>query len=361
MDNGSSYFSESFHQARKRLLESAGNLQAEIVSYDHPLLGKDQEELSTDVIYLGPQEPEKVFIVISGVHGAEGFYGSALQLGLLDDPDLSFLKKEIGILLIHAINPYGFSHFSRETEGNVDLNRNFIDHEKSYPSNLLYDQFADEIISKKNSDFQTWIPMNEIMEKVHPRFNPKDLFSGQYTDPDGLFFGGHMATWSNKIFYQILDDFVANVPNIVFIDLHTGYGDKENLEIYSHFPENSLEHHRIQELFYFEKALPSPYKTTGTLLQAAIKTLAPSQVISVLVEKGSCTPSAIEALREDRWLSLFGDPSYSKGKEVKLRVKEALCPSDFSWREDAFQRGMRILKTGLYYLVKELILEKIEN
>ncbi len=38
-----------------------------------------------------------------------------------------------GALLIHALNPYGFAWTRRVTEDNVDLNRNFVDHDKGYP------------------------------------------------------------------------------------------------------------------------------------------------------------------------------------------------------------------------------------
>lgn len=359
MDNHLGYFSENYFQARNRFLAAGGKVEAEIVSYDHPQLGENQERLSTDVIYLGPMEPEKVLIVVSGVHGTEGFYGSALQLGLLDDPNILPIAKEIGILLIHGINPYGFSHMCRETEGNVDLNRNFIDHEKSSPNNFLYDLFAEEMVSKKISDFNQWSSLDTILGKVDPKVEASDLYSGQYSDPNGLFFGGHQATWSNKIFYQILEDFVTNVPEVVIIDLHTGYGNKGDMELYSLFPESSPEHQRVKELFYFETTLPSPYRTTGTLIQAAIRTLAPSHVMGVLLEMGSCSPSAVEALREDRWLALFGDPGNHKGREIKQKVKEALCPACPLWREDAFLRGIKVLKQSLFYLLQGLVTEKI--
>ena len=39
----------------------------------------------------------------------------------------------LGVVLVHGLNPYGFAHFTRTTENNVDLNRNFIDRSEGPP------------------------------------------------------------------------------------------------------------------------------------------------------------------------------------------------------------------------------------
>ena len=47
---------------------------------------------------------------------------------------------------------------------------------------------------------------------------------GQYTHPDGVFYGGRRPTWSNATFRDILEKHVTGARRIAFIDLHTGLG-----------------------------------------------------------------------------------------------------------------------------------------
>src|SRR5690606_39367139 len=51
------------------------------------------------------------------------------QVGLLETDAFAALPEDTAVLLIHAINPYGFSHIRRVNEDNIDLNRNFRDFE----------------------------------------------------------------------------------------------------------------------------------------------------------------------------------------------------------------------------------------
>src|SRR3546814_17941537 len=70
--------------------------------------------------------------VTSAMHGEEGYCGSGCQVALLDDQTLLDKAQAggIGILLIHAVNAYGFSWGHRTNEDNIDLNRNFCDFSK---------------------------------------------------------------------------------------------------------------------------------------------------------------------------------------------------------------------------------------
>ena len=75
---------------------------------------------------IGDAKAERLLIMTSATHGAEGFCGSGCQLALLDDAPMLARARDSGValLLVHAVNPYGFSWIARTDEGNVDLNRN---------------------------------------------------------------------------------------------------------------------------------------------------------------------------------------------------------------------------------------------
>ena len=72
--------------------------------------------------------------------------GSACQYGLLVDDLVSQLPKEAGLILVHALNPYGFAWSRRTNEDNVDLNRNFRDWSQQPPSSEEYDKLHDALI-----------------------------------------------------------------------------------------------------------------------------------------------------------------------------------------------------------------------
>ena len=72
----------------------------------------------------------------------ELLYLDTARFGAADAPNML-------VLLIHAINPYGFAWSRRVTEDNVDLNRNFVDHDKAYPKNDGYLALADAILPRQ--------------------------------------------------------------------------------------------------------------------------------------------------------------------------------------------------------------------
>src|SRR5204863_362807 len=65
----------------------------------------------------------------SATHGVEGFCGSGCQAALLrDDAFVAAVERSgVEVMMLHALNPYGFSHLRRANEDNADLNRNFVD------------------------------------------------------------------------------------------------------------------------------------------------------------------------------------------------------------------------------------------
>jgi hypothetical protein len=91
--------------------------------------------LTLDVAVLPGNTKELGTIVhSSGVHGVEGYAGSAIQLALLELLTWTSQKSEgkidaehrPTIVMVHAVNPVGMNQYRRCNENNVDLNRNGI-------------------------------------------------------------------------------------------------------------------------------------------------------------------------------------------------------------------------------------------
>ena len=130
---------KSYVQLRAQFLAAATRHQASIYHYPHPLKGLQGEDLFTDVAVLAKPGTQKWLISVSGTHGVEGFYGSMCQTEYLDHLETHERDPEVGILMVHLINPWGTSWQRRVNEHNIDLNRNYLDFSRPLPDNAAYE------------------------------------------------------------------------------------------------------------------------------------------------------------------------------------------------------------------------------
>jgi hypothetical protein len=222
------HFSGTYAEARRKFLDAAAQRGAAIESFTLDAhRGALGETLSTDVAYLGKPEAAKLLIVSSGTHGPEGFCGSGCQIATLNDADLLSRIEQagIGLLLVHAVNPHGFSHLHRTNEDNIDLNRNHINFDAPLPVNAAYADIEPFVLPAN------WPPtdadnvaMAAYIEKNGLWAFLTALSSGQYTSPNGVFYGGKAPSWSNRTMRGILRKYGAAATHIGWIDVHTGLG-----------------------------------------------------------------------------------------------------------------------------------------
>ena len=146
--SASHWFSKSYLESRQRFLTSINELSdlGYKVKTDHLLIeakGLNEEELTIDIAVVGSLESEKMLISSSGVHGVEGYPGSAIQLSIIDEMKKTIMFADVCIIFIHSINPYGMSWLRRVNENNVDLNRNFLEKHEGEPDGYkLIDKFV---------------------------------------------------------------------------------------------------------------------------------------------------------------------------------------------------------------------------
>ena len=92
--------------------------------------GPNGEDLSIDIGWFGSPQPRRAFVHSSGLHGVEGFAGSAIQLqwltGNYQPPD------DGAVVIVHVMNPFGMVWLRRVNENNVDLNYNFLAADEKY-------------------------------------------------------------------------------------------------------------------------------------------------------------------------------------------------------------------------------------
>ena len=195
-------FSESYAEARAKFCGAAATAGGALRSWLNPhVKGPNGELLFLDTARFGPADAANMLVLISSTHGVEGHCGSGAQIAWLATGGPAKLPKDTGALLVHAINPYGFAWTRRVNEDNVDLNRNFVDHDKAYPKNDGYLAIAEAILPKEwneASKAETQRVFDAYAQKHGAYGLQGAISSGQYTHPDGIFFGGAKQTWSNR-------------------------------------------------------------------------------------------------------------------------------------------------------------------
>ena len=100
---------ENYHEARDLFRQAAQELGAHLEN--HVVLSGAEYggDLTIDVAVVGVEDPTWSLVVSSGLHGVEGFFGSALQTAYLRQVQRQDVIDSKGqLVLIHAINPFGF-------------------------------------------------------------------------------------------------------------------------------------------------------------------------------------------------------------------------------------------------------------
>ena len=194
----------------------------------HPsATGRDGLPLFLDTASIGPRDARNALLLISGTHGVEGYFGSGVETGLLREGIADRVPPGARLVMLHALNPYGFSWDRRVNEDNADVNRNFVNHSIP-PVNDDYANLADAIAPKDISPAGMKAANLRLRDyaRTHGDFALQAaLSSGQYAFADGIYFGGACRSWSSLMLEDVLREELAGVENLVVIDFHTGLGE----------------------------------------------------------------------------------------------------------------------------------------
>ena len=209
VDPAACHFSQHLDGARSLLRMRAAALK-DVCNVSVSRLPEVAPGLATDAVVVDNCAGANcsTLVHLSGVHGVEGYAGSAIQSALL----LQFGWGEAcpprgtKAVLIHAVNPFGMAYGRRWNEAGVDLNRNALlrsetfegltdrrrDTEDAYAelSNLLNPTSWSEITF-------WWRSLSTVARKGFVA-TKRVLVSGQYSVPGALWYGGTELQKSHK-------------------------------------------------------------------------------------------------------------------------------------------------------------------
>jgi len=342
------FFADNYADARSKFRFAADEAAAVMHAYEHPSQrGPEGERLAIDVAIVGPADAARCLLLISGTHGVEGFAGSGCQVGFFRDRLYEALGKSVCAILIHALNPYGFAWIRRVNEDNVDLNRNFLDFTQPLPRNDAYDTLHSALIpadwdgaGRLAADHQ----LQEYVRKNGFAALQTAISAGQYSRPDGLFFGGLAETWSAATFKAIIDTHIPKAATrIVAIDLHTGLGPfayGEPILVGGSERECELAKTRFgPEVKKLESGESASSILTGTLANAFDGWRSDRDVTFLGLEFGTKPAlDVLAALRGDHWLHSARNLHSSLRQQIKANLREAFYVDVPHWQAAVYGR-----------------------
>jgi Protein of unknown function (DUF2817) len=355
--NVSTHFAADYAEARRKFRDAATAAGARLTQYRNAARGPAGEELTTEVARLGPQNAGKVLMTISATHGGEGFCGSGIQVASFAAGFGRDLPPDTAMVVVHAINPYGFAWIRRVTEENVDLNRNFVRHDRPLPTNKAYDELHDAICPREWTDASIAASRArfDAYAKEHGAAAlQRALSGGQYNHPDGVFYGGDASTWARRTLEEIIGTQTLGARHLAIIDYHTGLGPwGYGEQIVIHAPGSAAESRAAQ--WYGKIANPAAGTSSSAILhgtnldgiEAALATRGVA-FTGMALEYGTLPLQVVlDAVRADNWLHQHGDVNSAKGRELKRAARDAFYGDKDDWKEMVFEQGIEAQRRAL--------------
>ena len=350
-------FCPNYREARAQFLAAAKACAAQVHTHTLSLPGAQGEALAMDVAVHGPTNASKVLMTTSAVHGIEGFCGSTIQTGLLQQLTL---PPDVAVVHVHAVNPHGFSHARRVNEDNVDLNRNFIDFNQPLPVNADYADIHALLLPEH------WPPTPEQAAALQAqaqiwgdRRMQRAITSGQYQYPDGVWFGGLAPTWSHRTFRQVLQTHLGQARQIAWIDLHTGLGPHGHGERIFACTDTGPTLHRARQwwgpdITSVDTGTSQSVPLSGPIQMAIYEECPQAQYTGICLEFGT-QPLAqmILAMRADHWLALHPETPPAQQAAIRTAMREAFNPPSSDWQQQVWRQGLQAAQQAVQGLAKQ--------
>jgi Protein of unknown function (DUF2817) len=351
-DPPSGYYSPDYFVARRRFVDACRRRGFRLESLPIDAPSPRDEPLTIDVGIAGSRQPTTALVLSSGIHGVEGCFGSAVQLAYLDALAAGWRPPDgAALVLIHALNPYGFAWRRRFNEENVDLNRNFLLPGEPYSgSPPLAPRFRSVLTPRSfHRRFGFWTARMVLLALRHGISSFwQTLPVGQYDYPEFLYFGGHRASQTAAQLERFLPTIFASTQEVVHVDFHTGLGRWANCELLlaegegpqnaawwrEHFPGMMVKEAVSSARSYVIRGGFGPWleaRFAGCHYRYAVAefgTYAPRRVMAALAE-------------ELRWHMQLGNRDADHWSRRQLA--DVFVPRDRQWRTQALETGLSVV------------------
>lgn len=344
----------TYDECRARFRRSAAAAGIGVAAAPLAARGPDGQHLTVDSAWVGPDDAEAVLVVLSGVHGVEGFVGSTLQADLLERTEPASLPPGVAILLVHAVNPWGMAWWRRQNESNVDLNRNWRRGEVEPIHNDPYDEIH-HLACPSSPDLPDvdllLVTAAEVVAERGMTWVREAITSGQYRHPDGLHYGGAQTEASCRIVERLAAEHLVGRDRALVLDLHTGHGPRGEITLLSDAPPGSPQDGFFRHHFpdvTVEPTIGNPDATTGAKsgqIANGLRGLLPAGCCwSTSAEVGTAGDlEQLAATYRSHWVHLHGDRSVPAHAEAIWEYRCCFTPDDPDWERAALAEGRALL------------------
>ena len=352
------HFPADYRQGRHAFVAACEHASIDVVARVHPdQQGHDGKPLFLDTAVIGPREAKKALLLISATHGVEGYFGSGVQTGLMREGLATRAPKDTKIVVLHALNPYGFSWDRRVNEDNADINRNCVDFANP-PKNDPYDKLAAAISPRDISDEAMAAANAQLIVylKEHGAFALQEAVSkGQYKYADGVYYGGAREAWSLKMLKDVFAENLAHVKKLTVIDFHTGLGAFGAGEMITEDLPGSAAYGRAKAMWGARVASSEAGESvsaplSGTIDKAVAKWLSKVELTFAALEVGTRdTRTVFNALRQDNWLHCFapGRHRHALAESIRRELRDAFYPDTAEWKRLVWDHASDVVSAAL--------------
>jgi hypothetical protein len=358
------HFSRTYVEARDKFLAAARVCGIPVETHLLPdLRGVDGEPLAMDVARLGDAGAPGMLLLWSATHGIEGYCGSGCQTGLLNDDAFIEAVAAAGVaaLFVHAVNPHGFSFGRRVNEDNIDLNRNFRDFAAPAPVNAAYAEIHRLLLPA------TWPPdaanereLGAWIAAHGERAYQAAVSGGQYAFPDGLFYGGTGASWSNRTLRSVLRAHAARRTSLGLIDFHTGLGPRGHGEKIFNGANVVTDIARARswwgaDVTSFHDGSSTSAPLVGVNYNAVYDECTGVEYAGIALEYGALPLLAtLQALRADHWRHNHPEAPAALETAIRREVREAFYVEADDWKDIVYAQARVAALAGIARLARSM-------
>jgi predicted deacylase len=345
----SELFFDHYAPAREAFRAAATAAGFRLRTLDHGTTGPGGEPLGIEVAVKGSAAPRRALVISSGTHGVEGYFGTAVQLDALrGELGRRFLAEDEAIVLLHAVNPWGFAHKRRVDHEGIDLNRNFRKPGDTWSGAPAGYRRLEGLLNPASppGGFDPWL-LSAAAQLVRYGFaDLKDAVAqGQYDFPHGLFFGGRGPSRSYSLLQEALPPLLGGAHRVLHLDLHTGSG---KWGTYVHCADLPADSDRVTQLRQdlgedkiqaFDKG-GVLYQINGAL-GPWLEAIMPGPRYDTMLTEFGTYPNlrVLAGMRYENRIARFA------GEDRELRAKgaaelmELFCPADPQWRRSCVEQA----------------------
>jgi hypothetical protein len=285
----------------------------------------------------------------------------------------SLPQEGLGLLVVHALNPYGFKYRRRSTQANVNLNRNFATDLSLFANeNPNYDRLA-SLLEPRSPVISPALTYMKVLASIATAMTLKGFNAdrlnrgialGQFRHPRGLEFGGRQREPQTEHYLKTLERILPSYRQLILLDLHTGLGERYELHMIPGDTPEATNPSLLDRLFgplFASPTMARPfiytpsdakgfYETLGDMNRVLASLARPDQIcLSLTFEFGTLGNGGLSKV-DTLFRVYLENQAYQSGcvseavrRKVDHLFSELFFPSEEKWRLNAIHRSRAVL------------------